>query len=692
MAPCSSCGSAVDDGDRFCPECGAYVAWDAEQAAPRTTGPPVDAPKPSASPYRPEPPRTSPARSATDRTDQSDRAGPADGSAAVRTVRDAVAWTDAGRRLADAGQRTDLVEHLDQVRGRLSDHAFPVAVVGEFKRGKSTLVNAVLQTSVCPVDADIVTAVPTLVRYGPEPGATAYREPETPGEDPVPEPVPLEQLADLVSEAGNPENSRRLRSVEVRLRHRLLRSGLCLVDTPGVGGLHSGHGVLTLGALDHAEGAIFVTDASQELSGPELDFLRQVVRRCPTTACVVTKTDLHAEWRRIADLDREHLRRAGLDLPVLPVSSFLRLRAVREPELLEESGFQELAAFLAGAVLGRAGDRVASEAAREVSFVTEQLAAAVRVERQVIADPTATATVTAGLAAVERQSARLTAPTATWQQALSDGVQDLVADVEHDLQRRLRDITREAEALVDRSDPQTSWSETSAWLHREVARAVVATHDDMARRTEDLAEEVAQQFDLEAEQAFRSSVPALGSRLDTVELMDGAGFRTPGGRLQTYVAAARTATLPQMIVVAIGVPYSALLLPLAAVATALGVGIGGKVIRDERRRQTTFRQQQAKVAVRRYIDEVGFVVGKDCRDGLRRNQRLLRDEFQARATVLHASAVQSMRSVSRAADLAPDERTRRAAELAAQEKELTDLHGRLEQTVAARPGLVAARE
>ena len=51
-----------------------------------------------------------------------------------------------------------------------------MAIVGEFKRGKSTMVNALLQTAVCPVDADEVTVVPTLVRYGETPGATAYFE------------------------------------------------------------------------------------------------------------------------------------------------------------------------------------------------------------------------------------------------------------------------------------------------------------------------------------------------------------------------------------------------------------------------------------------------------------------------------------------------------------------------------------
>ena len=172
----------------------------------------------------------------------------------------------------------------------------PTAVVGEFKRGKSTLVNALLRTAVCPVDVDIVTAIPTLIRYGDEASATAYIEPDQPDGQPVSEAVALDSLADLVSETGNPANRRRLRSVEVRLRHRLLRSGLCLVDTPGVGGLDSAHGLITLSALDWADGALFVTDASQEFTAPELEFLAMAVERCSVVGCVVTKTDLYPQW------------------------------------------------------------------------------------------------------------------------------------------------------------------------------------------------------------------------------------------------------------------------------------------------------------------------------------------------------------------------------------------------------------
>ena len=81
--------------------------------------------------------------------------------------------------------------------------------------------------------------------------------------------------------------------------------------------------------------------------------------------------------------------------------------------------------------------------------------------------------------------------------------------------------------------------------------------------------------------------------------------------------------------------------------------IGRKLIRDERQRQLTYRRQQAKMSCRRYLDEANFVIEKDCLDSLRRTRRELRDEFQARAGVMHASSQRALSSAERAASLSP---------------------------------------
>ncbi len=96
------------------------------------------------------------------------------GAVRSRSIARALDDLDRVRGLAATAERPDLVDRLDDAAGRLRAEDVPVAVVGEFKQGKSTLVNALLRTDVCPVDADVVTAVPTIVRYGVPASVVAY--------------------------------------------------------------------------------------------------------------------------------------------------------------------------------------------------------------------------------------------------------------------------------------------------------------------------------------------------------------------------------------------------------------------------------------------------------------------------------------------------------------------------------------
>ena len=86
-----------------------------------------------------------------------------------------------------------------------------------------------------------------------------------------------------------------------------------------------------------------------------------------------------------------------------------------------------------------------------------------------------------------RATQRLTSPGATWQQTLTDGVQDLVADVEHDLQQRLRTVARDVDALIEQGDPRDEWSHVEAWLRRRVAEAAIANQDLLSERARELS-------------------------------------------------------------------------------------------------------------------------------------------------------------------------------------------------------------
>src|ERR671916_3374473 len=211
------------------------------------------------------------------------------------TVQQALSVVALGQQAATAYARPDLVDRLRATRRRLADPAFHVFVVGEFKQGKSSLVNALLNAPVCPVDDDIPPSVPPPIRYGDPPSAAVLfdpgGDPSDAGREPVREEIAVDQVAGYVTESADVTGERRVNSVEVSLPRKLLTDGLVIVDTPGVGGLGSAHSAATIGALPMADAVVFVSDASQEFTAPELEFLQTARRMCPNVVCVLTKID-----------------------------------------------------------------------------------------------------------------------------------------------------------------------------------------------------------------------------------------------------------------------------------------------------------------------------------------------------------------------------------------------------------------
>lgn len=582
----------------------------------------------------------------------------------------AIVDLDRARDLALEAGRGDLAERLDGNRARLVGRHVPVAVVGEFKQGKSSLVNALLRTDVCPVDADIVTAVPTIVRYGRRPAVVAHiAGPD--GTVATRTKVPFERLREYVTRDDPDE---KLRAVEVQLNRRLLASGLSFIDTPGVGGLDSAHGNLTLGTLPLADAALFVTDARQELTAPEVAFLTRTIERCPSTVVVVTKVDLQVEWKRIVDLNRGHLSRAGLELPIVPVSSFLRLLAARRnsTELNAESGFPLLLDVLHKRILLAADGAAARSAAQETGFVLTQLREQVAAEQAVVTSPDAAPELAERYAEKARRTQSLSA--GGWQTMLVDGIQDLSTEVEHDLRERLRAMVRRGTAMIEAGDPRETWHDFQGWAAREATAAAVDNLFALVSRTEQLARDVAERFDLEYD-GLDLDLPA-----PAVTLADVAGPETRFDRRSTtqFLSAFTAARVAVGGLVMFGAFGSLLGLTVAApIGLVVGLTVGRKLLRHERERQVEYRRGVARQELQRYVDEVAFLVGKDSRDAVRRTQRFLRDEFAARAGLAERSSAAALAAVRSGAAVPERDRARRAAELDARGREIDTLVGRM---------------
>ncbi|MGH3769848.1 MAG: dynamin family protein [Pseudonocardiaceae bacterium] len=571
--------------------------------------------------------------------------------------------------LVEAGGRRDLGQRLAHTRRRLLDPTVRVLVVGEFKQGKSLLVNALIDAPVCPVDDDIATAVPTEVSYSKTPVVTLVRGGDNAADSAVATTrvqVTLDTLANHVSEAGNPANRQGLLRAEVGIPRQILAGGLTLVDTIGVGGLSSVHTTSTLAALPTADAVLLVSDASQEYSEPELDFLRQAMKLCPNVACVLTKIDLYPQWRRIAELNRVHLAGARVRADLLPVSSTLRLHAMRteDRQLDEESGFPALVRYLLDAV-AQADWLSRRSVAHDVLTVTDYLAVSLRAELQAQQNPGGATALMAELEAAKSRAENLHRRTARWQHTLSDGMADLNADIEFDLRDRLRQVIRHGEEALEQADPNEIWEQFTEWLTQQLAAATSDNFVWANQRAQLIAHQVADHFAEDGGELLPDlRLGDAATTLDAVPDLPAPHAEDPKlvGKLLTGMRGSYGGTLMFGVLTTL-VGAVSLINPYSIAA---GLVLGAKTLRDDKKSRLKRQQAEAQMLLRRQVDDVIFHVGKECRDRLRQVQRLLRDHFSEVATELNHSLSESIHAAQMAANTEGSTRQRRISQLKAE--------------------------
>jgi hypothetical protein len=174
---------------------------------------------------------------------------------------------------------------LGDLRGRLRERRLRVLVAGEAKRGKSTLVNALLGRPLLPMGVTPLTALATTIRYGRDEGVSAVFGDGRAGS------FPLSALDDLVTERGNRGNHRNLASVTVVADAPVLARGVELVDTPGTGSVYAHNTAEAEAALETMDAAVFVLTADPPVSASERELMAGVAELSVTMFVVLNKAD-----------------------------------------------------------------------------------------------------------------------------------------------------------------------------------------------------------------------------------------------------------------------------------------------------------------------------------------------------------------------------------------------------------------
>lgn len=275
----------------------------------------------------------------------------------------------------DAGEIGD---EARATAARVHERRFFVACVGQFKRGKSTLLNALVGASVLPVGVTPVTAVVTVLRYGPRLEARVRI-----GEGAW-QPLEATGLSAYVSELENPENEKNVSAIEVFVPSALLAEGLCLVDTPGIGSVFQGNTEATRAFVPHIDAALVVLGADPPISGEELQLVERVAADVRDFVFVLAKAD------RMKDVELVQAksfaaRVLGRVVPGADVLEVSALERVEQPRPTRD--WAKLTGALETLARTRGADLVAAAEARAVARLCAALAREVEERRRALVAP-----------------------------------------------------------------------------------------------------------------------------------------------------------------------------------------------------------------------------------------------------------------------------------------------------------------
>jgi GTPase SAR1 family protein len=286
-------------------------------------------------------------------------------------------------RLAELAQELGserVREEASALAQRTAEGRFYVACIGQFKRGKSTLLNALLGERILPTGVLPLTTVPTIVRYGSSRRSRVRFEGGTWRD------IQPEDLPQYVSEELNPENQKGVIGVEVFCPSPLLAQGMCFVDTPGLGSVFAGNTAATQAFIPHIDAAIVVVGADPPIAGDELTLVREISKQVVHLVIVLNKADRTSqEERHIAKsfaskmLEKQTQRPVGCIFEVSAEEQLRRQGPGRD--------WQKLTAALESLVLESGRDLVRAAAERGFKRLTAELFTIISEEKEALVRP-----------------------------------------------------------------------------------------------------------------------------------------------------------------------------------------------------------------------------------------------------------------------------------------------------------------
>lgn len=175
-----------------------------------------------------------------------------------------------------------------ELADKLQNQQVTISVIGQFKRGKSTMVNAILEDEILPVGIVPVTAAVTEIKYGKKAADVLF-------DNGIVKPVDFEDLHIYINEQENPANKLGVNSVTMYTPSEFLKGGITFVDTPGVGSVHQNNTDAAYAFVKESDGVIFMLSVDSPINQIEIDFLKSAKEYASKFYFAVNKIDMISE-------------------------------------------------------------------------------------------------------------------------------------------------------------------------------------------------------------------------------------------------------------------------------------------------------------------------------------------------------------------------------------------------------------
>jgi GTP-binding protein EngB required for normal cell division len=259
----------------------------------------------------------------------------------------------------------------EELREKIRANAFNLVVVGQFKRGKTSLINALLGVDILPVAVVPLTSIVTIMTYGEALRIKVHFIDSRVSE------IKPESLSEYVTEKGNPKNAKDVSEVVITYPSPYLKDGVRLIDTPGVGSIYQHNTDVAYQYLPKSDAALFLLSVDQPMSKAELDFLKDVKEYSNKIFFLLNKADYLSEsdLKESMEFSRTALKDAlGVEVMIFPVSARRALdgKLAGSDDLVQKSMLPRFAQALNGFLIEEKGNVLILSAANNLLRIVSQ--------------------------------------------------------------------------------------------------------------------------------------------------------------------------------------------------------------------------------------------------------------------------------------------------------------------------------